>query len=146
MEIREISVAEANEILGRTPGAVYLDVRTEGEFEAGHPAGARNIPVVLVDPATRQPAPNPGFLPTVERNLPRSTTLVVGCQSGGRSMKACEILLQAGYTDVVNVRGGFGGVRDRGGRVIEPGWRDAGLPVETGQPPGARYADLIAKP
>jgi rhodanese-related sulfurtransferase len=145
MDIREVSPAEAHDILGRDPDAVYLDVRTEGEFEGGHPAGARNVPVVLVDPATRQPVPNPGFLPTVEHNLPRTTRLVVGCQSGPRSMKACEILLRAGYTNVVNLRGGFGGTRDRSGQVIELGWREAGLPVEMGQTPGACYADLAAK-
>jgi rhodanese-related sulfurtransferase len=145
MDIREVAPAEARDILERHPDAVYLDVRTEGEFEGGHPVGARNVPVVLLDPATRQPVANPGFLPTVEQNFPRTARLVVGCQSGPRSMKACEILLRAGYTDVVNVRGGFGGIRDRSGRVMEPGWREAGLPVEMGQTPGACYADLAVK-
>ncbi len=30
-----------------------------------------------------------------------------------------------------NVRGGFGGARDQSGKVVVPGWRDAGLPVST---------------
>ena len=33
---------------------------------------------------------------------------------------------------VTNVRGGFGGARDQTGRIVIPGWRDAGLPVESG--------------
>jgi hypothetical protein len=48
---------------------------------------------------------------------------------GGRSQKAAEILTGAGYRDVCNVQGGFNGARDVLGRVVVPGWRDAGLPV-----------------
>src|SRR5262245_42166801 len=127
MDIRQLSPNEAHEALTRDPAAVYLDVRTEQEFEAGHPSGARNVPVVFFDPATRQPRPNPEFVATVERHLARSTKLVVGCQSGGRSQHACELLAGAGYTNLANVRGGFGGARDQIGRAV-PGWRDAGLP------------------
>ncbi len=135
---------EAHETLARDPAAVYLDVRTEEEFESGHPAGARNVPVVFFDPAARQPRPNPEFVATVRGHLPASTKLLVGCQSGGRSQHACELLADAGYTDLANVHGGFGGARDRIGRAV-PGWRDAGLPVETGQPAGRSYADLKTK-
>ena len=133
MEIRETTPPEAYEALQADSAAVYLDVRTEGEFEAGHPAGARNVPVVFFDPATRQPTPNAGFVATVERTIPRTAKLLVGCQSGGRSARACELLARAGFTDLTNVRGGFGGARDQSGRVVVPGWREAGLPVETGR-------------
>ncbi len=146
MDIRELSPAEALRTLREDPHAVYLDVRTEEEFEAGHPVGARNVPIVFFDATSGRPTPNPDFLAVVQRNLPPGTKLVVGCQAGGRSMRACEVLAQAGYTDVTNVRGGFGGARDRAGRLVEPGWSDAGLPVESGAPPGARYADLVAAP
>src|SRR5204862_3101547 len=91
MEIRETTPPEAYETLEADPAAVYLDVRTEVEFEAGHPAGARNVPVVFLDPATRQPTPNPDFVATVERTIPRSTKLLVGCQSGPRSARACGL-------------------------------------------------------
>jgi rhodanese-related sulfurtransferase len=138
---QQTTPAEAHATLTRDRGAVYLDVRTEAEFEAGHPAGARNVPVLFFDPATRQPTPNPDFVATVERSFPRTTKLLVGCQSGVRSLRACELLAQAGFTDVTNVQGGFGGAREPSGRIV-PGWRDAGLPVETGSTPGASYADL----
>jgi len=133
MEMRETTPPEAYEALQADSAAVYLDVRTEGEFEAGHPAGARNVPVVFFDPATRQPTPNADFVATVERTIPRTAKLLVGCQSGGRSARACELLARAGFTDLTNVRGGFGGARDQSGRVVVPGWREAGLPVETGR-------------
>jgi len=145
MDIRQATPAEAHAILDQSAGALYLDVRTEAEFEAGHPRGARNVPVVFFDPATRQPRPNAEFIATVERHVPRTAKLLVGCQSGGRSQRACELLAEAGYTDVTNVHGGFGGARDASGRVAVLGWRDEGLPVETGQTPGASYADLKAR-
>ena len=145
MDVPQTTPPEAFETLEREPGALYLDVRTEAEFEAGHPLRARNVPVVFFDQAAGRPVPNPEFLAVVERNFPRTTKLVVGCQAGGRSQRACEILAEAGYADVTNVRGGFGGARDQSGRVVVPGWRDARLPVETGQTPGASYAELKAK-
>jgi len=134
MDIPQTTPPEAFDTLRKHPDAVYLDVRTVEEFEAGHPAGARNIPVLLFDPATREPRENADFVAVVERELPRTTKLIVGCQAGGRSQRACELLAQAGWTDVTNVHGGFGGARDRRGRIVVPGWRDAGLPVEAGAP------------
>ena len=72
------------------------------------------------------------FVATVEGLFGSDTKLIVGCQAGGRSQHACHLLADAGYTDLTNVHGGFGGARDQTGRVVIPGWRDAGLPVETG--------------
>src|SRR5712691_10570619 len=45
MDIRQVTPREAYELLEQNPTAIYLDVRTEAEFEAGHPAGARKVPV-----------------------------------------------------------------------------------------------------
>ncbi|TMA81261.1 MAG: rhodanese-like domain-containing protein [Deltaproteobacteria bacterium] len=131
MEIPQTTPPEAFDVLRQHLDAVYLDVRTAPEFEAGHPAGARHVPVLFYG-AGGQPRPNPDFVGAVEALVPRATKLLVGCQAGGRSQRACELLHAAGFTDVTNVRGGFGGARDQTGRVIIPGWRDAGLPVETG--------------
>ena len=132
MAIAELDPVQAHEVLKKNPAARYLDVRTQGEFEAGHPAGAVNVPVIVLDPASRQPRLNPEFVASVERNFPRTTKLLVGCQSGPRSERACGLLAEAGYTDLTNVQGGFGGAHDASGRIVVPGWRDAGLPVETG--------------
>ncbi len=131
MEIPQTTPPEAFDVLRQHLDAVYLDVRTAPEFEAGHPAGARHVPVLFYG-AGGQPRPNPDFVAAVAALVAPATKLLVGCQAGGRSQRACELLHAAGFTDVTNVRGGFGGARDQTGRVIIPGWRDAGLPVETG--------------
>ena len=133
MDIPQLTPPDAHDILKTNRDAVYLDVRTVEEFEAGHPAGAQNVPILFVDPATRQPRVNPDFLGAVERIVPRTARLLVGCQSGGRSQRACELLADAGFQNLANVAGGFGGAHDQTGRVVIPGWRDAGLPVETGR-------------
>lgn len=145
MEIRQVSAPEAFQLLQEHPDAVYLDVRTPQEFEAGHPTGARNVPVLFFQGGGAPPQPNADFVAVVGRVLPPETLLLVGCQAGGRSQHAAELLTRAGYTNVRNVQGGFGGARDQTGRLIVPGWRDSGLPVEQGATPGATYADLAGK-
>ena len=47
MPIKQQVPAEAYETLKQNPDALYLDVRTEAEFAAGHPSGAINIPVMV---------------------------------------------------------------------------------------------------
>lgn len=143
MSIKQTEPAQAHEILQSDKDVIYLDVRTEDEFAQGHPAGAINIPVVLFG-SPGQPQPNPDFLTVAEKVLPKDKKLVVGCLAGGRSQRACELLEGAGYTDLTNVRGGFGGQRDGGGRLLVAGWRDAGLPV-TQELGDAAYAALRAK-
>lgn len=130
MEIRQTTPLEAHETLQADPTAVYLDVRSPEEFAAGHPAGALNVPILFFRGG--QSTPNPDFVATVRRLVPPATPLLVGCQAGGRSQRGAEMLVAAGYTDVTNVRGGFGGARDETGRLVIPGWREAGLPIETG--------------
>ncbi len=128
MPIKQAEPPEAYEILQGNPDAIYLDVRTEEEFAQGHPAGAINIPVVFLKPGAA-PQLNDSFLAIAQKVLPQNKKLVVGCMMGGRSQRACEILEQAGYSDLTNVRGGFGGARDASGVIVVVGWRDAGLPV-----------------
>jgi hypothetical protein len=64
---------------------------------------------------------------------------------GGRSARAAQILETFGFTNVSNVKGGFGGARDFLGRQIDPGWVESGLPVEVEAPPGKAYRDLLEK-
>jgi rhodanese-related sulfurtransferase len=128
MPIKQQTPPEAFETLKQSPDALYVDVRTEGEFAQGHPAGAINIPVVFIK-GPGQMQPNPDFLAVAEKVLPKGKKLVVGCLAGGRSMRACEMLEDSGYTDLTNVAGGFGGQRDQSGAVVVTGWKDSGLPV-----------------
>jgi rhodanese-related sulfurtransferase len=130
MPINQAKPPQAHEILKSNPDAIYLDVRTEPEFAQGHPDGAINVPVVFIK-GPGQMELNGEFVDVVAKTLPREKKLVVGCLAGGRSQRACELLEAAGYADLTNVRGGFGGARDTSGQVVVAGWREAGLPVST---------------
>lgn len=130
MPIKQQTPPEAHETLKQNPDALYLDVRTESEFAAGHAAGAINIPV-MVARGPGQMQLNSDFVEVAEKVLPKGRKLVVGCMAGGRSQRACEMLEEAGFTDLTNVVGGFGGQRDASGKVVVTGWKDSGLPVTT---------------
>lgn len=131
MAIEQIVPSDAKAALDADTNAVYLDVRTEGEFALGHPEGAINIPVAFQSPAGGM-MPNPDFQAVADGALDRETRIYCGCQSGVRSQYAAQMLEKAGYTNVANVVGGFGGkVNPATGMVEAPGWRDSGLPVST---------------
>lgn len=139
MPIKQTTPPEAKAALDADPGAVYLDVRTEMEFAMGHPSGAINIPLAFPDSATGGMCLNPDFLTVVQKVLPKDRPIFCGCQMGQRSQIAAQVLVQAGYTDVTNVRGGFGGSRDT------VGWRAAGLPVSSEAGDDVSYAGLRKK-
>ena len=129
---KRISVTEAKALMDA--GHKYLDVRSIPEFEAGHPAGSTNVP--LMHSQGGQMAPNPDFLAVVEACFAKDTPLVVGCRSGQRSLRAALALEQAGFTSVVDVLGGFGGDQ------ANPGWASSGLPVDRAP---SDYAALLSK-
>ena len=136
--MKRVSPKEAKALMDE--GWTYLDVRSEPEFQEGHPAGALNIP--LMHAGSVGFVPNPDFLRVVEAAIAKETRLVCGCRSGGRSMQAAQLLEHAGYLHVVDQRAGFGGARDQAGKVIEPGWTAEKLPVENGNPAKRCYSDL----
>jgi rhodanese-related sulfurtransferase len=144
MAIHEITPQQAHDILSNDPSAVYIDVRTEREFTNGHPQGAVNIPVALPDPA-RGMVINEDFIRIVEANFSRDKKIVVGCQAGPRSSTAAGLLQQAGFQDVSNMLGGYGGMRDAMGNVKAPGWASLGLPISSDNGDGVSYGSLAAK-
>lgn len=139
MPIKRIAPKEAHELLGQ--GWVYVDVRSIPEFEAGHPAGAYNIPLMHFVPG-RGMAPNPDFAEVFQRHFRHDAKVVVGCKTGGRSLRAAELLAGLGYSDIVDMQGGFEGERDLSGRTVMPGWKESGLPIETAAPPERTYERL----
>jgi rhodanese-related sulfurtransferase len=143
-EMKEVSPQEAYELMQSDPDYIYLDVRSVMEFEAGHPEGAINIPIMHFAPGQGM-SPNEDFPAVVEANLPKDAKLVVGCKTGGRSARACDILSQMGYTNTANVRGGFVGMTDNFGRLVEPGWSMLNLPSSTDSPDEAHYETLAKK-
>jgi rhodanese-related sulfurtransferase len=136
-EIKAVSPEEAAELLSQ--GHVYVDVRSEPEFEEGHPAGALNVPLLNAGPVGL--APNPDFLAVMEAAFGKDEPLVIGCKAGGRSKRAVEILAKAGFSRLSDQVAGFDAGKDAFGRAL-PGWGRTALPVGKGRPAGQAYADV----
>lgn len=136
--VKRVTPNEADALLKE--GWSYLDVRSIPEFEGGHPTGAVNIP--LLHMTGGRMAPNPAFQSVVTATFPKDAKIVVGCKAGGRSLQAATLMTAAGYTNVVDMRGGYHGERDNMGRVACAGWAESGLPCETTAPPEKCYSAL----
>lgn len=138
-DVKRIGVDEAKERVRQ--GWTYLDVRSVPEYAAGHPAGAHNVP--YLEAAAGGMRPNPDFAKVVAALYSTDHKLVIGCQSGNRSMRAARELIAAGYDNLVELRPGYGGVKNAFGQVEEPGWAAVGE-TETSTE-GASYDELRAK-
>ena len=142
MPVRRVSPQEAKQLVD-SDGYVYVDVRSTGEFDQGHPSASFNVPVAQPGPGGM--APNPDFLAVMEGNFAKDAKLVVGCMAGGRSARACGMLEQAGFANLVDQRAGYGGAKDNFGTVTEAGWVAAGLPTQAGPDAERGYAALAKK-
>lgn len=134
MPFRRVSPEEAKSLMDE--GYSYVDVRSVPEFQAGHPTGAYNVPILNMGPMGM--APNADFMKVMEKAFAKDSKLVVGCKAGGRSMQAASLLERAGFTNVVDQRAGFDGSG-------EPGWRTKGLPVSSDAAPDHTYAGIVEK-
>ena len=101
-QIPQISVQTLSEWQKR-PEVSVVDVRREPEWQSGHIANALWIPL---DKLASTPVP-----------LGHDRLIAVHCKSGYRSIIACGLLRRSGFSNVVNVTGGF------------DAWRAAGLPL-----------------
>ncbi len=124
-------------------GYVYVDVRSIPEFDAGHPKGAYNIPLLHATPSGMRP--NGEFMSVFRAVFTKDSKIVLGCRSGNRSMRAARALIADGFAHVVDQRAGHDGARDAFGQVLEPGWHSAGLEVSTEAHPGRAYHDLSTR-
>ena len=86
-------------------GVILLDVRTAGEFAAGHIEGAINIDIEGMT------------FESEGKTLDNTKTYAIYWQSGRRSRIAVETMNKAGFTKLFNLDEGIGS------------WQAAGLPV-----------------
>lgn len=89
--VPEIDVLEAQKRIGQ--GAILVDVREQKEYDNAHIPGSQLLALS-------------NFAETYQE-LPKDKSLIMQCRSGARSAQATQFLLQNGYTDVVNMKGGI---------------------------------------
>ncbi len=101
-----LTVTDAKARIDSKQPLIILDVRQPDEFQLGHIAGAKLIPL--------------GDLQKRMSELPKDTDILCVCRSGSRSSAAVGHLTRAGF-NTLNLRGGM------------MGWQSAGYPVKKGK-------------
>ncbi len=103
MTVSELNTIEFNS----DDSKVVLDVRTAQEYAEVKIAGSKNLDVLKTDLFT-----------TSIQKLEKDKTYYVICRSGSRSLKAANQMKEAGFENVINVKGGM------------QAWETANFPVE----------------
>jgi rhodanese-related sulfurtransferase len=103
----EVGTLEAVQLINRRD-ALVLDVRDGNEFAAGHIPHAKHIPMSRLSQSLR------------ELEKFKTRPVVVNCQTGAISAKACALLRKEGFNEVFRLKGGI------------VSWEQASLPVEKG--------------
>lgn len=103
-----VSPGELDELLRARPDVRLLDVRTAGEYEAAHIAGAYNVPLDTLGEHAAD----------IRAHVDEPVVLV--CQSGARARRAEEALRTAGMPQLHVLEGGVNG------------WVAEGRPVRRG--------------
>ncbi|MFT3896178.1 MAG: molybdopterin-synthase adenylyltransferase MoeB [Thermomonas sp.] len=105
MDVRELDPTEA--LQRQRDGALLVDVREAHERALGMAVGARGI-------ALGELVESPSSL------LDANADVLLICQSGKRSMRAAQALLEAGFVHVASVRGGTARWQAEGLPMREP--------------------------
>lgn len=104
--IREMNIDQYKEMVAQGAPHALVDVREDGEWQAGHVQGAVHLGKGIIER-------------DVEAHFPdKSQTLVLYCGGGFRSALAADSLRQMGYSSPVSLDGGW--------RALQ----SSGLPVE----------------
>lgn len=107
MNYRDLDPADAQRELQTDTTLRILDVRTEPEYQSHRLPGSVLIPVQELDRRLAE--------------LDKNANWLVHCEHGRRSLFACEILAQAGFRKLANLRGGLAQ------------WAGCGLPFVQGK-------------
>ena len=98
--IKQIHARELPDVLKKDPKARVIDVREESEYAAGHVKGAEWIGKGILERDIEAKHPD------------KSEPLYLYCGGGFRSALSADNLQKMGYTNVVNVDGGWRALKD----------------------------------
>lgn len=89
----DLEPAEVKAMLDRGENFILLDVREPHEYQICNIPQAKLIPL--------------GDLPKRAAELDKDASYVLHCKGGVRSLKGCDVLRQAGFANVKNMKGGI---------------------------------------
>ena len=101
--VKEVSIEEARRRLGENPKAVLLDVREDGEWQAGHAAQAVHLGKGVLERDIEKMFSDP------------DAEIIMYCGGGFRSALTCEVAQRMGYRQVSSLLGGYKG-------LVQAGW------------------------
>jgi len=103
--VKQIDVQEYKRMKEAGEDFVFIDVREDNEWQAGHAEGALHLSKGIIER-------------DVETKIPaKDTKLVLYCGGGFRSALAADNLQKMGYTNAISMDGGW------------RAYNEAGLPV-----------------
>ena len=100
-----LSAQGAVQLINRERG-VLVDVREPEEYAAGHPIGAKNVPLNQLEDKLASAVKN------------KTVPLLLICTTGARAQRAVAVAKKLGYEQAQAVAGGL------------KSWKEANLPVE----------------
>ena len=100
-----VTTLEATQLINRQD-ALVLDVREQAEFAQSHILNSRPLPLSQLEARAGD----------IEKY--KDKPVIVYCATGSRSSVAARVLTKRGFSNVVNLSGGFAA------------WQQAGLPVQ----------------
>ncbi len=103
-EVDSINSISVDELLKLSEKPNVVDVRKASEFDSEHVIDAINIPLNHINENMSL--------------IDKSKTNYIHCASGYRSMVFISILQARGYRNLVDVKGGFGLMKDQGGFAL----------------------------
>lgn len=104
--IKQLSAIEATR-LQNDEDAIFVDVREDSEYKAGHILGAKHIPISNFDKRM------------TELEKSKEKPMIVYCATGARASKAAGKLRKGNFESIYTLAGGMGG------------WEKASMPVST---------------
>ena len=96
--VKEITIDEARERLGKNPQAVLLDVREDNEWEKGHATQALHLGKGILERDLESKFPDP------------NREIIMYCGGGYRSVLTAEAAQKMGYRNVFSLKGGYKGL------------------------------------
>ena len=91
--VKEIDSRELDNRLADENSPYLLDIRSETEVMHGMLPNSEHLPMHLI--------------PMKLSEFPKDKDIVLYCRSGARSYHACMYLMQQGFRNVINLRGGI---------------------------------------
>lgn len=103
--VQQLDATEATRLYNKQDG-LFVDVRSEAEFNKGHLPGAVSVPEGKLEPRHKR------------LQKQKQKPVIVYCGNGMAAGKAGKALKQNGFEQVMQLKGGY------------DGWTAAGLPTE----------------